>query len=179
MYPDCPFTFLAMYVSVMLVTALLSLSSQRLSESAVADFRAPSDAQEIERLTNTLNAVTGECSSYNFYDSATLDDGWTDACRWIDGRRKLSTETGQNQLRLYSVYIYTDDPIFIVGGKHRQIASCHAHLQPSYHSMGTAHGHCSQSPSRPLCFLAWILLLPFNGHRSSRPREDIMRCLLS
>jgi hypothetical protein len=102
----------------------VSLSSnvaQRLSEAIVADFRARFDAQECIRFANILDPVTGVCSLYNKLDKATLTDGSTDACRWIDGRGELSAETGQNQLRLYSVHINTDDPVFKVVGTDRLI----------------------------------------------------------
>ena len=96
-------TLLVTYVSEKRLGFGVSLSSnfaQRLSEAAVADFRARFDAQEYIRYANILDPATGVCSPYNDLDRETLTDGWSDACRWIDGRRRLSAETGQNQLRL-------------------------------------------------------------------------------
>ena len=100
----------------------VSLSSnvaQRLSEAAVAAFRARFDAEKIQRFALILDPITGHCTPYNVPDSTTFSNGWTGACRWIDGRRQLSAETGQNQLRLYSVHIYTDDPVFSIVGADR------------------------------------------------------------
>jgi len=44
-------------------------------------------------------------------------DGVTTVCRWIAERRRLSLLTGNNELRRYSVHMYTDDPIFSVIGQ--------------------------------------------------------------
>ena len=100
----------------------VSLSSnvaQRFSESVVADFRSRFDAQELKHFADILDPVTHVCVPNNVLDATTLVHGWTNACRWIDARRTLSRETGLNQLRLYSVHIYTDDPVFTVVGTER------------------------------------------------------------
>jgi len=41
----------------------------------------------------------------------------SDVCNWIKERRRLTILTGRNQLRRYSVHMYTDDPIFTVIGQ--------------------------------------------------------------
>ena len=62
---------------------------------------------------------SGVCLPHSFRDSLTMDSAtrWTNVCCWIDTRRRLSHATGRNQLRRYSVHIYTDDPVFSVVGQ--------------------------------------------------------------
>jgi hypothetical protein len=77
------------------------------------------DIEETKLFALVLGPVSGLCTPYNVPDSTTFIDGWTDACRWIHERRMLSVETGRPQERLYSVHIYTDDPVFSVVGNER------------------------------------------------------------
>ena len=77
------------------------------------------DTDELKRFALIFDPDTGHCTRYNVPDSTTFVDGWTDACRWIHERRLISIETGRNQLRLYSVHIYTDDPVFSIVGTNR------------------------------------------------------------
>jgi hypothetical protein len=85
----------------------------------VADFRQQMDLEEAELFALVLDPVSGLCTPYNIPDSTTFVEGWTDACRWIHERRVLSAETDRPQVRLYSVHIYTDDPVFSVVGNDR------------------------------------------------------------
>jgi hypothetical protein len=85
----------------------------------VADFRQRFDIDELKLFALVLDPVSSHCAPYNVPDSNTFIDGWTDACRWIHVRRLLSVETGRNQLRLYLVHIYTDDPVFSIVGTDR------------------------------------------------------------
>jgi hypothetical protein len=94
--------------------SLSSTVAQRLSEAVVDDFRKRFDSDELKRFAFILDPVIGHCTPYNVPDSTTFVDGWADACRWIHERRLLSVETGRNQLRLYSIHIYTDDPVFSI-----------------------------------------------------------------
>jgi hypothetical protein len=111
--------------------SLSSTVSQRLSEAVVDDYRKHFDIDKLKRFALILDPDTGHCTPYNVPDSTTFVDGWTDACRWIHERSLLSVETGRNQLRLYSVHIYTDDPFFFYRWN-RSVASGHARLEPSY-----------------------------------------------
>jgi len=100
----------------------VSLSSniaQRFSEAIVAVFRQRFDAEESILFGHILDPSSGVCLTHNLRDSLTMDSatGWTDVCRWIDTRRRVSHATGRNQLRRYSVHIYTDDPVFSVVGQ--------------------------------------------------------------
>ena len=99
--------------------SLSSNVAQRVSEAVVADFRQQMDIEETKLFALVLDPVSGLCTPYNVPDSTTFVDGWTDACRWIHERRMLSIETGKPQERLYSVHIYTDDPVFSVVGNER------------------------------------------------------------
>jgi hypothetical protein len=103
--------------------------AQRLSEAVVDDFRKRFDTEELKRFALILDPVTGHCTPYNVPDSTTFVDGWTDACRWIHERRLLFVETGRNQLRLYSVHISTDDPVFSI--VHSQTFLSHFTVMPS------------------------------------------------
>jgi hypothetical protein len=69
--------------------SLSSTAAQRLSEAVLADFRSQMDLEEDELFALILDPVSGLCTPYNVPDSATLVDGWTDACRWIHERRVL------------------------------------------------------------------------------------------
>jgi hypothetical protein len=66
----------------------------------------------IQRIIITSNL----CVPFSVLDAVSMtDDGWTDVCRWIYDRRRLSKLTGNNELRRCAV-LYTDDPIFTCVG---------------------------------------------------------------
>ena len=52
-----------------------------------------------------------------FFDNETKEN----RLAWIRSRRKLTVSTGEQQCRLYSVHMYTDDPVFTVVGIQRTI----------------------------------------------------------
>lgn len=80
--------------------------AQRFSEAIVAVFRSRFDVEESALFARMLDPLTGVCAPYDFRDGLTVAaDGWSDVCRWIDKRRRLSDATGRNQLRRYSVHI--------------------------------------------------------------------------
>ena len=99
----------------------LSLSpniAQRFSDAIIHVFKTKFDAEEEILFNNILDSTSGKCVPYNDADRRTVDsNGMTDVCRWIQERRRLTVITGQNQLRRYSVHMYTDDPIFTVIGQ--------------------------------------------------------------
>ena len=94
----------------------VSLSSnigQRFAEAILAIFRRRFDEEESALFETILDSSTGLCTPYSVRDSISLqDDGWTDVCRWIHERRRISIISGRNELRRYTVHMYTDDPIF-------------------------------------------------------------------
>ena len=98
----------------------VSLSSnigQLFAEAFLDSFRRSFDAEENVLFDATLDPSSGTCTPYNSLDFLTLSrDGWTDVCRWIHERRRLSSLSGVNQLRRYSVHMYTDDPVFTIVG---------------------------------------------------------------
>jgi len=99
----------------------LSLSpnvAQRFSDAIIHVFKMKFDAQEEILFNNILDSNTGICVPYNHMDLRSVDaQGMSDVCRWIRERRRLTALTGYNQLRRYSVHMYTDDPIFTVIGQ--------------------------------------------------------------
>ena len=91
--------------------------AQRFSHALLSVWRHRFDAEELVLFNSLLNPVTNVCTPYSIVDSLSLSpDGWTDVCRFIDQRRRLSRLTGNNELRRYSVHMYTDDPCFTVVG---------------------------------------------------------------
>ena len=91
--------------------------AQRFAEAIVATFRSRFDEEEEMLFAQLLDPVSHQCAPYNVLDALTTSgDGWTDVCRWIHERRRLTALTGRNQLRRYAVHIYTDDPVFTVVG---------------------------------------------------------------
>ena len=99
----------------------LSLSpniAQRFSDAIIGVFMTRFDAEEEILFDKIFNRGSETCSPYNSADYLTLDaDGMSGVCHWIKERRRLTTITGRNQLRRYSVHMYTDDPIFTVIGQ--------------------------------------------------------------
>ena len=99
----------------------LSLSpnvAQRFSDAIIGVFKQKFDAEEETRFESILNSASGVCTPYSSSDLLTMTpDGVTNVCRWIAERRRLSLLTGNNELRRYSVHMYTDDPIFSVIGQ--------------------------------------------------------------
>jgi len=99
----------------------LSLSpniAQRFSDAIIGVFMTRFDAEDEILFDKIFNRGSETCSPYNSADYLTLDaDGMSGVCHWIKERRRLTTITGRNQLRRYSVHMYTDDPIFTVIGQ--------------------------------------------------------------
>lgn len=118
---DSALTMPLTYVSELRLGFGVSLSpnvAQRFAEAVVAVFRRRFDEQELALFEKILDSKTGLCVPYNSPDLLSIDDnGLTDVCRWIQERRRLTLITGRQELRRYSVHIYTDDPVFTVVGQ--------------------------------------------------------------
>ena len=99
----------------------LSLSpnvAQRFSDAIIGVFKKKFDAEEELLFAQILDPQSGTCTPYNAPDILSMDgNGMSSVCRWIKERRRLTTITGHNQLRRYTVHMYTDDPIFTVIGQ--------------------------------------------------------------
>ena len=103
----------------------VSLSSnvgQRFADLIIGEFRFRFDEQEAP-LFDAVLSPAGVCIGGGGMDELTRNDasGWTDACRWIGRRRTLGRATGRNELRAYSVKMYTDDAVFTVVGTERMV----------------------------------------------------------
>jgi len=91
--------------------------AQRFSDAIIGVFKNKFDAEEEILFVGILDPRTGTCTPYNKVGLLSMDeDGMSNVCHWIEERRRLTTLTGQNQLRRYTVHMYTDDPIFTVIG---------------------------------------------------------------
>ena len=91
--------------------------AQRFAWALVGVWKRRFDAEETALFNRLLDPITRQCTPYSEIDAqSTAEDGWTDVCRWIAERRRLSALTGRNELRRYSVHMYTDDPCFTVIG---------------------------------------------------------------
>ena len=74
--------------------------AQRFAEAIVATFRSRFDEEEEMLFAQLLDPVSHQCAPYNVLDALTTSgDGWTNVCRWIHERRRLTVLTGRNQLR--------------------------------------------------------------------------------
>ena len=103
----------------------VSLSSsigQRAAELVLNSFRRRFDEEEEALFSRILDPTSSKCFGVGSLDELSRSaDGLTDACRWIQQRRLLSLHTGNNELRLYSAHVYTDDCIITVVGSSRMI----------------------------------------------------------
>jgi hypothetical protein len=100
----------------------VSLSSnvaQRFPKGILAVFRRRFDAEEAALFDGALNPLSRVCVPYNSCDSLPLNTatGWAGVCRWTNACRHLSLAIGRNQLRRYSVHMYSGDPVFSVVGQ--------------------------------------------------------------
>ena len=96
--------------------------AQRFAELMLHDFRVRFDSAESQFFSRIFNHISGECFGANEADRRSAvgrQDGLTDACRWIIRRRELSRLTGNNELRAYSIHVYTDDVVLTVVGSER------------------------------------------------------------